>query len=283
MKLLDKFRKKDNSLEEVCVNSEVISKPNADTMVVILFDKTNIDTKVLETAMIKKFGEEVLVQVDDNQSLITHWRLQIQGIEFICSYMSFPFPKEEANISDLLNFNYNISEDEKIAFINQKSFCIITQLGDGKTLEKKQKICLLISKLCGSLLEVDGAIGIYYSLASLLIGKTVYLKNVEIIEEQNEKTEYFPAILWVLVFCSYTEDGSLTVETFGLEQFGFLELVFYKPTQELGQAYEKLYIMSILQITGKELYKHMDTISFAENEFSIFKQSGKKLVVIGGI
>lgn len=283
MGLLDRFKKKNDLRKEVRAESEVVSKPSANTMVCILFDKASIDTKVFERAIIEKFGQEVLVQVDDSHSSVIHFMLQMDGIEFMCSYMAFPFPKEEADIPTLLNINYNISEEEKVAFVNQKSFCIITQLGGGETLEKKRAVCLLISKLCGTLLEVDGAIGVYYSLASLLIGKTVYLKHVAILEEQDGNPEYFPSILWILVFHSHTEDKSPTIETFGLEQFGFLELVFYKPTQEWAQSYEKLYLMSILQITGKELYKNMDTISFAENEFSIFKKSGKKLVVIGGI
>ena len=41
--------------------------------------------------------------------------------------------------------------------------------------------------------------------------------------------------------------------------------------------------MSLLQITGKEVYRNMDTIAFAPGQLSVFKQDGEKLVVIGGI
>ena len=85
------------------------------------------------------------------------------------------------------------------------------------------------------------------------------------------------------VYKRQADDGAPVIETCGLEQFGFLELQFYKPAEEWAHSFEKLYIMSIFQITGKEVYKNMDTISFSQDTFSMFKQNGTKLTVIGGI
>lgn len=99
---------------------------------------------------------------------------------------------------------------------------------------------------------------------------------------QVENPDYFPVMLWVLVYPTHADDGSPTIETCGLEQFGFCELEFYKPTEEWIQSYEKLYIMSALQITEKEFYKNMDTISFSKDNLGIFKQDGKKLAIITG-
>ena len=79
------------------------------------------------------------------------------------------------------------------------------------------------------------------------------------------------------------EDGAGRIYTQGLRDFGFPELEFYKPTQDWAHSYEKLYLMSLLQITGKEVYRNMDTIAFAPGQLSVFKQDGEKLVVIGGI
>ena len=110
------------------------------------------------------------------------------------------------------------------------------------------------------------------------------LIHISAISEQEEKVpDYFPSMLWILVYQTRTEDGTPVIETCGLEQFGFPELQFYNPKEEWAQSYEKLYIMSALQITGNEFYKNMDTISFTPETVSVFKQNGKKLAVIGGI
>ena len=90
-------------------------------------------------------------------------------------------------------------------------------------------------------------------------------------------------MLWILVYQTRADDGASAIETCGLAQFGFLELRFYKPEEEWANSFEKLYIMSTLQITGKEIYKNMDTISFSKDTFAVFKQDGAKLSVIGGI
>lgn len=283
MGFLDKFKKKKEQPKETYAEQESVNGPKDNTMVTILFERPNIDTKEFEQIIVEHFGQEALIQVDNSSPSSTHFMVRLDGMELMCSYMPFPFPKEEADIPTLLSFNHYISEEEQKALGNQQSFCLVTQIGGGKTLEGKRAVCMNISRLCGALLTIDGAAGVYYSAAHLLIGRTMYLKHTAIMEQQDGNPEYFPSILWVLVCPSRAEDGNPTIETYGLEEFGFMELVFYKPTEDWAQSYEKLYIMSLLQITGKELYKNMDTISFTEDGLSIFKQSGKKLAVIGGI
>lgn len=283
MGFLDKLKKKKETPEQPVDKIEAVSSIQANTMVSMLFDRANIAVEAFEKVVVENFGRESLLQVDNSSPSITHFMLRVDGIEMMCSYMPFPLPKEEADIPALLNFNGYISEEERNAFMNQQSFCMIAQIGGGTTLEGKRAVCMAVSRLCGALLTMDGASGVYYSAAHLLIGKAAYLKHVAIMEQQNGDPEYFPSMLWVLVCASRADDGSPTIETYGLEQFGFMELVFYKPTEDWAQSYQKLYMMSILQITGAEFYKNMDTISFAEGELSIFKQSGKKLYVIGGI
>ncbi|MBD5136554.1 MAG: hypothetical protein HDT39_11435 [Lachnospiraceae bacterium] len=263
--------------------SEPISAPVTNTGATVLFNKPTIDVKEFETAITKKFGAKSIIKIDNSHPSVTHLTLHIDNIDVICSYMPFALPQEEWDIQELLSINHYISKDEQKSFVEHKSFCLITEIGGGKTLEGKRSVCIALTKLCGVLLMMESAAGVYVSAANLLIGKKMYLNHVSITEQQTGNAEYFPTILWILVYPAYTDDGASTIETYGLEQFGFLELVFYNPKEEWSQSYEKLYIMSTLQITGKEIYKNMDTISFSNDDISIFKQNGKKLNVIGGI
>lgn len=283
MGFFEKFKRSKQPPKQPAVTPQLITAPKPNTGVMVFFDRSYVEIHELESAISQTFGADAILQVDNSRPSVIHLMLRIDGMEVMCSYMPFPLPKEEGDIPVLLNFNHFLSEEEQTAVVEHKSFCLIAEIGGGKSLTGKRAVCLMLTKLCGSLLQVDGAAGVYYSAAHLLLGKKMYLQYVEITEQAAGDPDYFPAMLWVLVYQTRTEDGVPTVETCGLEQFGFLELVFYKPTEEWAQSYEKLYIMSTLQITEKEVYKNMDTISFSKGELSIFKQSGKKLTVIGGI
>lgn len=278
MSLFEKFKRK----KDVPPQSQPILSPTSNTMVMVFFDRSNIEIKEIEATVLEKFGANSVLSVDSNDS-VTSIRLCIDGIEMICSYMPFPLPKEETDIPALFNSNHYISEDEQKALVEHKSFCLLTEIGGGKTLAGKRSVCLALTKLCGSFLSMESAAGIYYSAANLLLGKKMYLKYALISEREEKDPAYFPTMLWILVYQTHTDDGVPTIETCGLEEFGFLELEFYKPTEEWAYSFEKLYLMSTFQITGKEVYKNMDTICFTQDSMSIFKQSGKKLAVIGGI
>lgn len=283
MKFFEKFKKKKDSPQQPQVVSSSTMSPAPNTSVTIFFDRPNIEKEEIEKTITEKFGAAAVLSVDSSRPSVTHFMLRIDNIDVICSYMPFPYPKEECDIQTLFRFNYYISEEEQKALMEHKSFCVVTEIGGGKTLEGKRSVCLMLTKLCGSLLHMEGAAGAYYSGANLLLGKKIYLDHTAISEREEKNPEYFPSILWILVYQTCAEDGAPTVETCGLAQFGFLELQFYKPKEEWAHSYEKLYLMAILQITGKAVYKNMDTISFAQDAFSIFKQCGEKLSVIGGI
>lgn len=283
MGFFDNLRKKKEPKKAAHTPLEPTGGIQANTMATILFDRSNIDCKELETAISAQFGSESIQQIDSSHPAVTNIMLRIEGMDFICSYMPFPLPEEEWDIHTLLGANHYITEEEQAAFASQRSFCLLAQIGGGKTLEGKRSVCISLTSLCGALLTAEGAIGVYYSAAGLLLGKKMYMKYATINGEQSGNPDYFPAMLWILVAPSNNDDGAPVIETKGLGEFGFLELQFYQPTEEWAQSYEKLYIMSTLQITGKELYKNMDTISFTKDGFSIFKQSGNKLAVIGGI
>ena len=283
MKFFEKFRKKEDGTQHSQVDSQPAIEPASNTAVTIFFDRSDLEKEEIEKIITEKFGVTSVRSIDSSHPSVTHFMLQIDKIDVVCSYMPFPYPKEECDIPTLFRFNIYITEEEQKALAEHKSFCVLAEIGGGKTLEGKRLVCQMLTKLCGSLLHIKGASGVYYSAANLLLGKKMYLNYVAISEREENNTAYFPSMLWILVYQTRADDGASAIETCGLAQFGFLELRFYKPEEEWANSFEKLYIMSTLQITGKEIYKNMDTISFSKDTFAVFKQDGAKLSVIGGI
>lgn len=281
--MLKKIRKQKNEkLQKEALTKQVdLPQPKVGTMGSILFDRSDLAAKEFQEIIIQNFGQEVLLQTDEDHSAVTSFLVRLQDIEFWCSYMAFPLPEEEGNLLELLKINPFLSAEEQAAFLNQQSFFMIAQKDQGATLEEKRMVCLLFSQLCGALMELKGAVG-FFNSTGLLVGRDMYLKHTSILKKRKNNVDYFPVMLWILVYSSQVGEVP-TIETSGLDQFGFLELQFYNPQEEWSAVCEKLYLMSIFQITGREFYKNMDTISFTKDGFTVFKQCGNKLALIGDI
>lgn len=283
MKFFEKFRKKKEQPQQPEAASQPAAAPVPNTSLTVFFDRADVGQEEIAAAIREKFGAEAVSSVDSSRPSVTHFMLRIDGMDAVCSYMPFPYPQEECNIPALMQVNHFIAEEEQRALVEHKSFCVLAEIGGGKTLAGKRAVCLMLTKLCASLLGVAGAAGACCAAASLLLGKRMYLNYAAICEREEKDPEYFPSILWVLAYQTRADDGAPTVETCGLAQFGFMELQFYNPKEDWANSYEKLYLMAILEITGRDLYKNRDTISFTQDSVSVFKQSGEKLSVIGGI
>ena len=283
MKFFEKSKGKKERIQQPQAAPQPSAAPVSNTAVTIFFDRADVEKEEIANVIGEKFGAESVLSVDSSHPSATHFMLRIDNMDVMCSYMPFPYPKAECAIPTLCHFNPYISEEEQQALAAHQSFCVLAEIGGGKTLAGKRSVCLALTKLCGSLLPIRGAAGIYYGAAHLLLGKSMYLKHAAISAQAENDPAYFPAMLWILVYPTRADDGASAIETCGLSQFGFLELQFYEPTEERACSYEKLYILSTLQITGREFYRNMDTISFSRDTFSIFKQDGEKLSVIGGI
>lgn len=277
-----RFKRENKKWEPHAALKNVIM-PEPNTGVIVCFNRADVAIKEIEFMVSEKFGAASILQIDNSRPSVTHLMLQIDGIKVMCSYMPFPMPRDEGDIPELLHNNYYVSAEEQMALMEHKSFCMIAEIGGGTDLTGKRHVCLMITKLCGALLRLQGAAGVYCSAAHLLLGRKFYLNYAEMTHQTQGDESYFPSVLWVAVYPAYTDDGVPTIETCGLTQFGFLELEFFRPTEDWSDSYEKLYIMSTLQITGREVYRNMDMISFTQDDPSVFKQNGGKLTVIGGI
>ncbi len=276
MGLFDRFKKKTQTAAKACPAQRV----EPDTLCILVMDRVLQDASQAGEIVKSAFGSEALGGIDSDNPPITHMVVKLEGAEFWCSYMPFPVPPEEMTIPDTPQYSL-FDQEEYQALCGSKSFWIIVQKGGGQSLESKRRVCSLLTRLAGALLKMEGAIGVYVSAAELLISRRVYLQHVDILEKNMKDPDYFPASLWIAIRQGQKGDR-LLMGTWGLRQFGFLELWFLDPKSQWAEIHEKLYLMSVFQITGKELYKNEDTIAFTPGNITVFKEMNGALFLVGG-
>ncbi|MCM1046094.1 MAG: DUF4261 domain-containing protein [Candidatus Gastranaerophilales bacterium] len=267
MGLFDRFKKKVRPVE-------------TDTLCLLLMGRVMEDAAYAGTVFKQKFGSDAVGEIDQSDAPLTHMVVKLEGIEFWCSYMPFPVPPEEMKIPDTPQYSmFNVEEYQTLC--DSKSFWIVAQKGGAQSLADKRRICCAHTRLMSALLELEGAVGVYASAAELLISRRMYLYHADILKKNAEDPEYFPAALWISIKQGQKGD-MLLMGTWGLRQFGFLELWFLEPKSHWSEIHEKLYLMSIFQITEKELYRDGDTIAFTEGNITTFKEMSGALFLVGG-
>ena len=252
-------------------------KPEAGTMLLPLFsDVISIDAAA-ETAR-ALYGPDAVKSVDSSHPAIPALTLDLDGQEYFCSCFPMPQPKEVCDFSQVTGGLF--SDQERQVILDHKSFLVLAQEGGGTSLADKRRICTTLTRFVGALMEREDAAGVYVNAAQLLISPRVYRMHAGILAQNRDDPSYFPAPLWTGIVHAYSGDRPV-IATIGLRDFGFCELCFPEPRSEWPEVHQKLYLMSIFEITGKEIYKNMDTIEFTKGNPAIFKQEGSVLYIIG--
>ena len=205
--------------------------------------------------------------------------IRLEGVEFFCSYLAMPHPAEVYDLSSLQEGLFSPQEREEL--LSHRAFLVLAQKRGGTSLAEKRRVCRLFTRLAGALAGLDGAAGVFLTSAELLISRRVYLYHAAILEKNWEDPEYFPVPLWISIRSGQKGEVPM-VGTWGLRQFGFLELWFLDAKSPWPELHEKLYLMSMFQITGRELYRDTDTIEFTPGNPSVFKELKGALFIVGG-
>lgn len=274
MGLFDRFKRKPPEPASAQSDRPVTDR---DTMALLLFHGVIGAETVAETVR-KAFGPEAVRSLDTGHPLVPALSLELEGVEFFCSCMPMPQPAE---VCDLSGSSGLFSREEREEMLSHESFLVLAQTGGGSTLAEKCRVCRLFTRLAGTLMELEGAAGVYVNGAELLISRRMYLHHAAILAENAEDPDYFPAPLWISIRHGKKGGHDMT-GTWGLRRFGLLELWFLNPRSEWAELCERLYLMSIFQITGRELYQDQDTIEFTPGSPSVFKELHGALFIVGG-
>ena len=279
MGLFDRFKKK---APEPAPKSEWPKPPREDTMALLLMDRVLEDVGPAIEQLRKTFGEQSVSGVDRSHPKVPAFTATVDGLEFWCSYLPMPVPKEERDITAMAQHNLFLSPERQEAFCNHKSFWVLAQKGGGKTLEGKRRACWDFSLVCAALLELEGAVGVSVTNTALLVSKENYLSRCAQMEEVGRNDpDYFPVPLWVWFYRGLQEDKP-TIQTQGLAEFGLPELGFFDPELPVEDTLNYLFTMSSWQVTGKQLYRNMALIPLTEEIEVVSKQEGDTIFFIGG-
>ena len=278
MGLFDRFRRKPEPAPRQPEGAVPGLAPEADTKAVILLGR-DIGLDAGSQAVVERFGPQALAASDPSAPNVPAVTVRLDGVDFFCSYLAMPHPPQVYDLASLPEGLFTPEERQEL--LAHKCFLVLAQQGGGTSLAEKRSICRLFTRLAGTLLELDGAAGLFLAEAELLISRRLYLQHAAILERNWEDPEYFPAPLWIAIRSGQKGDQPLT-GTWGLKQFGFLELWFLGAKSPWPELHEKLYLMSIFQITGRELYRNMDTIAFTPGDPSVFKELNGALFIVGG-
>lgn len=259
---------------------EPASSPEAqtlepDTYAIILLNKL-IDLDAVSRAAESKFGPKILGPHENNRQGVAARQFLLEGMTFFCSYMPNPHPPEVCNIAAAEDPLCSPEEKERLA--DHKAFLILVQKGGGVSMAEKARICRVFVRLAAAIIEMDEAEGAYLPSAGLLVSKRVYLLHAEKLEENLNDPHYFPAPLWISLHQKPKDDLILT-GSWGLKQFGLLELWFVNAHAEWAELFQRLYLLSIFEITGKDFYKDGDTIQFTPGKTSVFRKLNGALFI----
>lgn len=258
--------------------------PQADTMCMLLMDRMLDDIEPAIALLKADFGTQVVGEIDKSHPHVHSFTVTLGDLEFWCSYLAMPVPADTLNVDSVAQYNLLLSQEEKEGMINHKSFWMLVQKDTGETLAEKRRVCWNFSRLCASLLGMDGAVGVHaMGAGGLLLGKVYYLQQVKMMENMTPDNDegYFPVPLWVWVY-GYYQEQTFILRTMGLQDFGLPELGFYNPTKfNPKELFDYLYSMACLQITGQHLYRNATLIPLDEDTEVICKQDDNILFFIG--
>ena len=278
MGFLDRFKRKKEPATAPEAPAGPGSAPEPDTAAVILLGE-DAGWAAVTKAVEERFGAQALVSTDNSAPNAPAMTIRLEGVEFFCSYLAMPHPAEVYDLSSLQEGLFSPQEREEL--LSHRAFLVLAQKGGGTSLAEKRRVCRLFTRLAGALAGLDGAAGVFLTSAELLISRRVYLYHAAILEKNWEDPEYFPVPLWISIRSGQKGEVPM-VGTWGLRQFGFLELWFLDAKSPWPELHEKLYLMSMFQITGRELYQNMDTIEFTPGNPSVFKELKGALFIVGG-
>ncbi len=257
--------------------------PEPDITATLLLRK-NIGWDAVVKAIEEHFGSQVLGNVEDNgyssfesvKAKVPAATVTLEGVEFWCSYLAMPHPTQICDFSKIEDGLFSYEEREEIE--QNQAFLVLAQKGGGQDLASKRQVCRLFTRLAGTLMGLEDAAGIYVCSAELLISRSEYLKHAGILEENRDDPSYFPVPVWVALRRRKKGEHVLT-GTWGLRQFGLLELWFLDEDTAWTELYQRLYLLSITQITGRDFYEDMDTIEFTPGKTSLFRELNGALFI----
>ena len=186
----------------------------------------------------------------DNETAV----FNVDGQMVAIAYMPGPIPIEE--IEEVAPYNYywkTAVEDLK----NHTGHAIISILSGDKTNIERH---IILSKMLCSILMVSNAIGIYQGVTTQLFSREYYLAFADDLKVN----DVIPP-LWIY-FGIRNDDNGVSLYTYGLDNFGKLELEIINTKKEAGDMYEFIINIASYVLKNNVTFHNGETVGYTAKQ-----------------
>ncbi|MCC6412813.1 MAG: DUF4261 domain-containing protein [Saprospiraceae bacterium] len=181
--------------------------------------------------------------------------LVIDGYTVVLSPIPLPVPEKEIRETAEYNYLWSNGADEAL---RHRGHVIVSLLGAGKNPVEEN---LLFSKVVAAVLSSSpSAIGVYMGGRTLLMKKSFYLNNMKSVSKEN-----LPLFNWIY-FGMRQEDKKYSMYTYGLADFGKLEVEILRSSQDFQELQQMLYGIVHYVLSYDATLNHGETIGMSATQ-----------------
>lgn len=189
----------------------------------------------------------------------------VQIGQYMVAIASIPIPVPGDEVKETATYNYFWKEGKKEA-PQHKGHIIVSIINAGINPVEEN---IIFTKVTSAILNHSDALGVYIGERTLLLNKKFYLANTELMSEES-----LPIYNWVY-FGLRKENGRQSVYTYGLSQFGKLEMEIVRSKHSLETLSDMMYNITHYVLAYNVSLKHGETIGLsATQKLKITKSKG---------
>lgn len=201
-------------------------QPAAVVLGMVLLEEPNgFKPEAMVNELRNKWKLDVVYEPGETSSVA----ISIDGYTIALAPIPLPVPEQE--IRSTAEYNYFWTNGAKEAAAH-RGHVIVSLLGGGKNPIDEN---LLFSKVVASVLNTSPSVGVYMGGRTLLMKKSFYLANMK-----SASKESLPLFNWIY-FGMRQEDKKCSMYTYGLADFGKLEVEILRSSKDFQELQELLY------------------------------------------
>jgi hypothetical protein len=204
--------------------------------------------------VISNLRNEWDLNIDDKESSDSVSVLRIDGYRVVIVNMPYPIPGDE--ITTFAEYNYFWKNGTAEAS-KHKGHIILSIMNTGKNLIQEN---FIFNKVAASILKNSKSLGIYIGNRNLLLKKEFYLKNTDMMTDEN-----LPLYNWIY-FGLRKSNGKLSIYTFGLADFNKNEMEIVESDKSLKELTEMMYDLVHYVIISDVTLKDGETVGLSANQ-----------------
>lgn len=207
-------------------------------------------------------------EIDVKNNGLMNLTFMIAGMHFVVTHMPAPVPNQEVERAAQYNILW---KEAKTVAAEHQSFLVVAIVKNPSL--DKVKTYLNFTKICGSLTALPNVSAVYMGGQHLMISPQEYRHHVAFLQKAIEKKEtYLPIPLWIYFGLVRGEKGGYAY-TYGLKDFGRMELELLDTPLSPLQAHQILNMLCYMSLTENVVLKNNDRVRLDKNQFVVLKQS----------